>query len=82
MGKFGSDDNTGSLYAVISREPVGVLAAHIVEDAYARILQYETEGLLRIHRYRDLTDEQRRKDRNLVLNAIRRLDLLKGNHPL
>lgn len=81
-GDFGSDENTGIRHAVISREPVEVLAADIVEDTYARILRYEAEGLLRIDRYTDLTDEQRRKDRNMVLNAIRRLDLLKGNHPL
>lgn len=81
-GAFDFDENTGIRHAVLSREPVAVSSVDIVKDAYERILWYEAEGLLKIHHYRDLTDEQRRKDRNMVLNAIRRLDLLKGEHPL
>ena len=53
-----------------------------VEDAYERILQYEKKGLLRINRFESLTKTQRQKDRNMILSAIRRLELLKGTHPL
>jgi hypothetical protein len=56
--------------------------ADIVDDAYERILQYEREGLIIINRYEDLSDEQKRKDRNMIISAINRLELLKGEHPL
>lgn len=81
-GEFVFDPNTGIRHALVSGEPVPVSSVDVVRDAYEHILRYEAEGLLRIDRYTDLTDEQRRKDQNMVLNAIRRLDLLKGNHPL
>jgi len=32
--------------------------------------------------YENLSDERKRKDRNMVLGAIKRLDLLKGEHPM
>ncbi len=53
-----------------------------MDDAYSRILRYESEGRLRIRHYEDLTVEERRRDRNMVRGAIRRLDLLRGEHPL
>ena len=66
----------------MSRDPVPVAAADEVDDAYSRILRYESEGRLRIRHYEDLTVEERRRDRNMVRGAIRRLDLLRGEHPL
>jgi hypothetical protein len=79
---FETDENTTIRHAVISKEPVKIQDVDIVTDAYERILQYERDGLLIIHRFDSLTDEQKRKDRNMVLGAIRRLELLKGEHPL
>lgn len=80
-GSFGTDKNTGIRSAVVSRDPVPVAAADEVDDAYSRILRYESEGRLRIRHYEDLTVEERRRDRNMVRGAIRRLDLLRGEHP-
>ena len=46
-GSFGTDKNTGIRSAVVSRDPVPVAAADEVDDAYSRILRYESEGRLR-----------------------------------
>ena len=54
----------------------------VVEDAYQRIRQYEEEGLLVIHHFESLSEEQRARDKRIVLRAIQRLELLKGEHPL
>ena len=81
-GDFQTDENTTIRHAVVSRQPVRVEAAEGVEDAYAYILRCEREGLLRIHHFEDLSAEQRNRDRKMILGAIRRLDLLKGEHPL
>ena len=81
-GEFETDENTAIRHAVISREPVEIVDTDPVEDAYERILQYERDGQLVIHRFEDLTEAQRRSDRSMILGAIRRLELLKGEHPL
>ncbi len=81
-GDFQTDKNTTIRHAVVSRQPVRVIGTDKVEDAYERILQYEKKGLLRINRFERLTKTQRQKDHNMVLSAIRRLELLKGTHPL
>ena len=79
---FETDENTTIKHAVISKEPVEIQGIDVVENAYERILRYGFEGKLIINRYEMLSDEQRRKDRNMVFNAIKRLELLKGEHPL
>ena len=76
------DENTAIRHAVVSREPVAISSADMVENAYERILQYERDGLLKINRYKTLSDKQRRRDRNMILNAIRRENLFTGQHPL
>lgn len=81
-GDFRTDADTGIRMAVVSRDPVKVDAADEVPDAYERILRYESEGQLRIRRFEELTDDERQRDRNMVRGAIRRLDLLRGGHPL
>lgn len=58
-GDFQTDENTTIRHAVVSRQPVRVEAAEVVEDAYAYILRCEREGLLRIHHFEDLSAEQR-----------------------
>jgi len=82
IGDFETDDNTTIKHAVISRAPISIQNADIVENAYERILHYERTGALIINHYKHLTDAQKAKDRNMVLGAIKRLDLLKGKHPL
>lgn len=79
---FEIDENTTIKYAVISRHFVKILDVDIVEDAYERILQYEKEGLLAINHFENLSEKQKQKDKNMVLGAIKRLNLLKGEHPL
>ena len=79
---FEMDENTKIKHAVISRYPVDIQDIDVVESAYDRIIEYEKQGALIINRYEDLSDEQKQKDRNMVLAAIKRLELLKGDHPL
>ena len=79
---FETDANTTIKHAVISKIPVAVQSVDIVENAYERILQYEKSGELIINHYDNLSDRQKERDRNMVLGAIKRMDLLKGQHPL
>jgi hypothetical protein len=81
-GDFEKDDNTTIKHAVISKEPVKIQDVDVVENVYERILQYEKDGLLIINHFETLTDKQKVKDRNMILSAIKRFDLLKGEHPL
>ena len=81
-GDFTVDENTTIKHAVIARSAVAVSEIDFVEDAHERILQYEQEGLLRIHRFETLTDQQKEKNRNMILGAIKRFELLKGEHIL
>ena len=79
---FETDENTTIKHAVISKDPVDIQEVDIVENAYERILQYEKEKSLIINHYENISEEQKRKDKNMILRAIKRLDLLKGEHPL
>ena len=79
---FSTDAKTNISCAVLSTEPVPVVETDVVEDAYQRIRQYEEEGLLVIHHFESLSEEQRARDKRIVLRAIQRLELLKGEHPL
>ena len=79
---FEIDEKIAIKHAVVSKEPVSVTDVDIVDDAYKQILQYEKDGMLIINRYESLSDERKIKDRNMVLSAIKGLDLLKGDHPL
>ena len=80
--RFETDENTTIRHAVISKEPVNIQDVDIVDNAYERILQYEKDGLLVINHFNNLSEEQKKKDRNMALGAINRLELLKGEHPL
>ena len=79
---FSTDAKTNISCAVLSTEPVPIVETDVVEDAYQRIRQYEEEGLLVIHHFESLSEEQRARDKRMVLRAIQRLELLKGEHPL
>ena len=79
---FETDANTTIQHAVISKTPVEISDVDVVEDACERILAYEQKGLLVINRFEDRSEAQKSKDNNMILAAIRRFDLLQGDHPL
>lgn len=81
-GDYSSDSGTGIRYAAISKEPVPVTGCDMVENAYERILQYESEGALILQRFEELTQKEHDMNRKMILNGIRRLNLLEGTHPL
>jgi len=59
-GDFEMDENTTIQHSVISKSPVAIAEVDIVENAYARILQYEKQSLLVINHFETLSDEQKR----------------------
>lgn len=79
---FDVDDRTTIKCAVISKAPVAIKCVDVVENAYERILQYEQQGQLKINHFEKLSEEQRNKDKSMVIGAIKGLGLLKGEHPL
>lgn len=79
---FEVDDNTTIKCAVISKHTVPIKDVDIVGNAYTRILQYEQQGLLKINHFEELSDAQIRKNKNMVMGAIKRFGLLQGEHPL
>ena len=81
-GDFDVDENTRIKCAVVSKNPVPVESCDVVADAHERILSYEKKGLLVINHFEDLSEAQRESDRQMVLGAIRGLNLLNGTHPL
>ena len=79
---FYFDSTIGIKSAVICKEPVKVSHVIPIENVYEYILHCEKDGTLIINHYENLSAEQKQKDRNMVLGAIKRLELLKGEHPL
>jgi len=81
-GEFEYDANAKIKIAVISKNDVPIMCADEVTDCYARILEYEQQGLLRINRFESLTDEKRASEHKMILSAIKHHKLLQGNHPM
>lgn len=79
---FEFDINTTIKYAVISKNAVPIKAVENIENAYEQILQYEQQGQIKINRFEELSDKQINKNRNMVIGTIKRLELVKGEHPL
>ena len=74
-------DNTRS-NIVISKEPVEIRNVEVVENAYERILKFESERQIVINRFDELSDEIRRREQKMVLDSIRNLELWKMERPL
>ena len=81
-GNFISKDPVGIASAVISHELVPVSSAEIIPDAYEYILHLESKNLMKIEHFRSLTEERKSANYNMVKNAILRLKLHEGIHPL
>ena len=73
---------TGIKLAIVSYEPVPVSMCEPVENAYEKILSFETHNQLIIRRYEDLTIREHATNRNMILGCIKRLNLLNEKHPL
>lgn len=81
-GDFTVDEKVGIRHTVISTEPVKISCVDVIEDVYERLLQYEREGLLLINHFENLTEKQRRSNRNMVLWAINKYGLLEHEHQI
>ncbi len=81
-GDYSTDNKTGIKLAAVSYEPVVVSDCEVIRNAYTRIMEFEKSGELIIRRFDDLTEQEHTMNRNMVLGAIKRLNLLKGDHPL
>lgn len=81
-GEFSSDTAIGIKHAVISEIPVPITSCDIVDNAYERILQYEKAGTIIIRRFENLTQKEHDSNKRMVLNTIKRLNLLAETHPL
>ena len=79
---FSPEKNNPRSNVVISRESVEIREVEIVENVYERILQFENEGQLVINRFHQLPDEIRIRERRIVLDSIKRLELWKRERPL
>ena len=81
-GEYAVGSATGIKLAAVSYEPVIVSMCEPVENAYEKILSFETLSQLVIRRYEDLSIREHTSNRNMILGCIERLDLLNEKHPL
>ena len=79
---FYPEKNNPRNNVVISEEPVKVRGVEIVENAYERILKFENDGELIINYFDKLPDEVRDRERKIVLDSIKSLELWKKERPL
>ena len=56
---------------LITRKAVDVIDEDYVPDALERILEYERQGLLEIRRYESLTEEERAREKRMILSTIK-----------
>ena len=76
------ENKTGIRIAVAAKGEQKVLECEAVDDAYQKILEYEKAGEIIIRKYGELTPKEHKNNENMILSGIKRLDLLKGEHPL
>lgn len=68
--------------AITYYEPLEITDCETVENAYLKIIEYQRNNNIIIRKYSDLTDEEHRTNHNMIKNAIKNLELIKGKHPL
>jgi len=81
-GEFITDYAVGIKHAAISKSPVPVTDADIVDNAYDRLMEYQREGSLIIRHYDELPREVHEGRTQMVLRTIKGFDLLKKQHPM
>ena len=81
-GEFKLEEHGNWSHIVSSQEPVEISNVEVVENAYERILKFENDGQLVINRFENLPNEVRDKERNIVINSIKNLELWKRERPL
>jgi hypothetical protein len=69
-------------HIITSTEPVEVREAEIVENVYERLLKFENDGELIINRFENLPEEVKNREKQIVLNSIKNLELWKRERPL
>lgn len=68
--------------AVTLEKPITVSGRILVEDCLKKLCEYESEGRLILHRFDDLTEEQRECNNRMVLKSIREEKLIEAGTPL
>jgi len=81
-GDFDYEDKVGIRPAVISKRPVDSIHCEKVDNAYHKLIELEKEGSLIIERYETRSGDDYAGDREMVLSAIKRMNLLKEEHPM
>ena len=81
-GIFPCPNPTGIQVAAVSEEAVPVTECISIENCLDKLLQYEAQGKLLIHRFSELSQKQQDSNTQMVLSAIKNLNLLEGKHPL
>ena len=62
---------TNIFCAYVSREPVKVKRCKIISDVYEEMLRLEKDNKLEIKRFKDIGEEELKKYKDKVINAIR-----------
>ena len=81
-GDFVYNPNVRIKIAVVSKNDVVVKDTDVVQNCYARILEYEEQGLLHINRYETLSEQKREAEHRMILSTIKQYKLLQGSHPM
>jgi len=79
---FQPEANNPRSNVMVSSKPVVIREVEVVDDAYERILQFERDGELVINRFDALADEVKDRERRIVLESIKNLELWKRERPL
>ncbi len=65
------ENPTNIFCAYVSRIPVVVKRCKIIEDIYEEMMRQEKEGLFEVKRYEEIEEEELRKYKNMVIEAIK-----------
>jgi hypothetical protein len=70
------DEKVGIQSAAISEEPVKIKNVEYISDVYEKILEENRNGEILLRRYDDLDEQEHNKNNKMVLNAIKRMNLI------
>jgi len=76
------DNDTNIQNTITVYDEIEISSCEKIEDAYAEIMKYENEGLIKIHRYEDLSEEDKEKNKKMILRELSGSDLYKNDRVL
>jgi len=76
------DNDTNIQNTITVYNEIKISECEMIEDVYDGIMKYEEEGIIKVRRYEDLSEEDKEKNKKMILRELSGSDLYKNDRVL